>query len=91
MTNRNVSGNGKFTGGLVLCAPARQTVPATLERGRTRIEMLRTDTTTQSDKDKRPCLDWQMVALWIFIAVSFAALACTGYLIWAKCRSELPF
>ena len=35
--------------------------------------------------------DWQMVALWIFVAVSFAALLFAGYVIWAKCNGSSPF
>lgn len=31
---------------------------------------------------------WQMVALWLFIALSFVVLALTGYLIWAKCQGR---
>jgi len=38
---------------------------------------------------RRP--DWQTVALWIFVAVSFAALLFAGYLIWAKCKWSSPF
>ncbi|HEX5222373.1 MAG TPA: hypothetical protein VFZ59_22660 [Verrucomicrobiae bacterium] len=92
MRNGNINGNGKFVGGLVLDTPARQTVPATLEPGRTRTETLRADATIlPPDNGKRSGVDWQMIVLWFFITVSFAALAFCGYFIWAKCRSELPF
>ena len=30
-------------------------------------------------------LNWEMFALWVFVAFSFAALAFAGYVIWAKC------
>lgn len=35
--------------------------------------------------------DWQTVALWIFVAVSFAALLFAGYVIWAKCKGTFSF
>jgi len=35
--------------------------------------------------------DWQMVALWIFVAVSFAPLLFAGYVIWAKCKGTSSF
>lgn len=35
--------------------------------------------------------DWQTVALWIFVAVSFAAFLFAGYLLWVKCRGVSPF
>jgi hypothetical protein len=35
--------------------------------------------------------DWQTIALWILVAVSFAALVIAGYLIWAKCRFASNF
>lgn len=35
-------------------------------------------------------LDLEMVALWIFVFVSFAALFLAGSLIWAKCNGGSP-
>lgn len=32
-------------------------------------------------------LNWEMLALWVFVAFSFAALVFAGYVIWAKCAS----
>jgi hypothetical protein len=37
---------------------------------------------------RRP--DWQTMALWIFVAVSFAALLFAGYVIWAKRKGSSP-
>lgn len=36
-----------------------------------------------SNKSSR--LNWEMLALWSFVAVSFAALFFAGYVIWVKC------
>ncbi len=36
-------------------------------------------------------LNWEMLALWIFIVFSFAALVFAGYVIWAKCNGPSPF
>jgi len=35
-------------------------------------------------------LNWRMVLLWAFVAVSFAALAVAGYLVWVKCFEPPP-
>jgi hypothetical protein len=40
--------------------------------------------------DQKSRMEWQMIALWIFVAASFAALAFTGYLVWAKCHGVSP-
>jgi len=34
---------------------------------------------------KASYLNWEMLAIWSFVAVSFAALFFAGYVIWAKC------
>ena len=31
------------------------------------------------------CLNWDMLALWVFVVFSFAALVFAGYVIWVKC------
>lgn len=36
-------------------------------------------------------LAWEMVALWIFVFFSFAALFFAGYVIWAKCNGSSPY
>jgi hypothetical protein len=36
-------------------------------------------------------LNWEMVAIWMFLVFSFAAFVFTGYVIWAKCDSPSPF
>ena len=33
-------------------------------------------------------LNWEMFAIWSVVAVSFAALFFTGYVIWAKCNGR---
>jgi hypothetical protein len=33
-------------------------------------------------------LNWEMFAIWSFVAVSFAALFVAGYVIWAKCHGR---
>lgn len=35
--------------------------------------------------------DWEMVALWFFVLVSFAASFFAGYVIWAKCNGGSPY
>ena len=35
-------------------------------------------------------LHWEMLALWIFVVFSFAALVLAGYLVWAKCADPSP-
>lgn len=35
--------------------------------------------------------DWEMVALWFFVLVSFAAFFFAGYVIWAKCNGGSPY
>jgi len=32
--------------------------------------------------------NWEMFALWSFVAVCFAALFVAGYIIWAKCHGK---
>lgn len=36
-------------------------------------------------------LRWEMLALWIFVVFSFAALVFAVYAIWAKCDGPSPF
>ena len=36
-------------------------------------------------------LNWEMVAMWLFVMFSFAALAFTGYFIFTKCDSPSAF
>jgi hypothetical protein len=36
-------------------------------------------------------LNWEMLAIWVFVAFSFAALAFAGYVIWVKFDSPSPF
>jgi hypothetical protein len=36
-------------------------------------------------------LNWEMLAIWIFVVFSFAALVFAGYVIWVKCASPSPF
>ena len=47
-------------------------------------------TKRESVSDPRPNqsnhLNWEMFALWSFVAFSIAALFVAGYVIWAKCR-----
>jgi hypothetical protein len=38
--------------------------------------------------NKSNFLNWQMFALWIFVAASFAALCFAGHVIWAKCHGK---
>ena len=40
-------------------------------------------------RDRR--LDWQMLALWAFVVVSFAALGFALLTIWVKCGGQSPF
>jgi ferric-dicitrate binding protein FerR (iron transport regulator) len=35
--------------------------------------------------------DWQSIALWVFVVVSFAALVFAGYVLWAKCKGPSSF
>ncbi|MGH7972223.1 MAG: hypothetical protein ACREIC_26215 [Limisphaerales bacterium] len=36
-------------------------------------------------------LNWEMLAIGIFVVFSFAALVFAGYIIWVKCASPSPF
>lgn len=36
-------------------------------------------------------LNWEMLAIWIFVMLSFAAFVFAGYVIWVKCASPSPF
>jgi hypothetical protein len=40
----------------------------------------------RSNKSKH--LNWEMPAIWSFVAVSFAAFFVAGYVIWAKCHGQ---
>jgi hypothetical protein len=40
----------------------------------------------QPESGKADRLDWELVELWFFVLVSFAALFFAGYVIWAKCN-----
>ena len=33
-------------------------------------------------------LNWEMLAIWSFVAVSFAAFFVAGYIIWTKCNGR---
>jgi len=39
----------------------------------------------------KPRVDWQMVVLWIFVALSFAALAYAGCVVWSMCPDSSTF
>jgi hypothetical protein len=41
---------------------------------------------TQPNKSSH--LNWEMLAIWSFVAVSFAALFFALYVIWAKCNGR---
>lgn len=45
----------------------------------------------ESWNDKADRLDLEMVALWFFVVVSFAAFFFAGYVIWAKCNGGSPY
>jgi len=38
--------------------------------------------------NKSSHLNWEMIVLWSFVAVSFAALFAAGYMIWTKCHGQ---
>jgi len=42
-------------------------------------------------RNKSNSLNWEMLALWSFVALSFAALIFAGYVIWAKSNGKPPF
>lgn len=48
-------------------------------------------TTPASPAGRGSRVDWQMLALWIFVAASFAALLFMGYVIWTKCHGVSLF
>jgi len=41
---------------------------------------------TQQNKSSH--LNWEMLAIWSVMVVSFAALFFAGYIIWAKCNGQ---
>jgi len=53
------------------------------------LEELNPEAEPRTDKVDR--LDLEMVALWMFVFVSFAALFFAGYVIWAKCNGSSPY
>ena len=53
--------------------------------------MLDAGCATSSGSPSRDLLNWEMLAIWAFVAFSFAALVFAGYVIWAKCASPSPF
>ena len=46
------------------------------------------DSESAPRRNKSNHLNWEMLALWSFVAVSFAALFFAGYIIWAKCNGK---
>ena len=46
---------------------------------------------TSSGSTSSDRLNWEMLAIWMFVVFSFAALVFAGYVIWAKCASPSPF
>ena len=38
--------------------------------------------------NKSPRLNWEMLAIWSFVAISFTALFFAAYVIWAKCHGR---
>ena len=49
------------------------------------------DSKPESWNGKADRSDWEMVALWCFVLVSFAAFFFAGYVIWAKCNGGSPY
>ena len=39
-------------------------------------------------QNKSSHLNWEMLAFWSFVALSFAALFAAGYIIWTKCNGR---
>ncbi len=46
---------------------------------------------TNSGSTSSDQLNWEMLAIWVFVVFNFAALVFAGYVIWAKCASPSPF
>ena len=46
-------------------------------------------TVRQPDTSNR--LDWNRLALWLFVVICFAALAFLLSVLWGKCRGDSPF
>jgi hypothetical protein len=91
MANHNLKENGRRAGGLIFGAPHRESSSESPGTDRVRFELVRAnETSIPPPEPGRRRVDWQMVALWIFVSLSFAALALTGYLIWAKCHGATP-
>jgi hypothetical protein len=96
MTSQNPGEHGKFTGDWVAGTHPQKTMAPSLTEDR-RVSPQADSSRAQQETDDEPMpgkssrVDWQMVALWVFVTVSFAALAATVYLIWAKCRGVSPF
>jgi hypothetical protein len=79
---RNDSGNPGISS---LGEPHQRALPASVvaDRG-----FLITTTSHRRTGDR---LDWTMLAIWVFVVFSFAALVFAGYLIRAKCEGHSPF
>lgn len=53
--------------------------------------MLDAGSATSSGSPSSDLLNWEVLAIWVFVAFSFAALVPVGYVIWANCASLSPF
>jgi hypothetical protein len=42
----------------------------------------------RTQQNKSSHLNWATLAIWSFVAVSFAALFAAGYMIWTKCSGR---
>jgi hypothetical protein len=40
--------------------------------------------------NKSDHLNWEMIVIWSFVALSFAAFALSSYIIWTKCLGNSP-
>lgn len=95
MANQQPNGNGRLTARGFTGARARQTPPYHFQESSQASgpcePQPEPEQAADPATDRTNRLDWQMVALWIFVAVSFAAFVFAGYLIWAKSRGPSLF
>jgi hypothetical protein len=91
MAYQHPSGNGKLTANDLTGTYVRKATPYLVQSGR-RSSGFGQERLAEPEQTIEPVtgnvgrIDWQSIALWIFVAVSFATFVFAGYLLWAKCH-----
>jgi hypothetical protein len=92
MTKHHPNENGRLTENELTRAHVRETTHSLQQEIHEARKPCEPQSADQEQATGRPDrLVCQTVALWIFVAASFAAFMFASYLIWAKCRGASPF